>query len=81
MKSPDTGGIINDRHFYRVLNMLQNTKGEIVIGGNADVKRRKLEITVVKDVQPGDSLLDDEVFGPVLPVVPVLVSSYIYIDL
>ncbi|GJJ14910.1 hypothetical protein Clacol_009180 [Clathrus columnatus] len=71
LKSPDTGGIINDRHFYRVLSMLQHTKGEIVIGGNADVKRRKLEVTVVKDVQPGDSLLDDEIFGPILAVVPV----------
>jgi len=54
--------------------MLNRSKGHVVLGGQVDPTRRKLDITVVKDVQVGDSLLEDEIFGPVLAIVPVDVS-------
>ena len=54
--------------------MLTRTKGRVALGGQFDPSRRKIDITVVKDVQAGDSLLEDEIFGPVLAIVPVTVS-------
>ena len=50
------------------------TKGRIVLGGKLEPSRRKMDVTVVRDVQPDDSLLEDEIFGPILAVVPVDVS-------
>ena len=54
--------------------MLTRTKGHVALGGQFDPSRRKMDITVVRDVQVGDSLLEDEIFGPVLAIVPVDVS-------
>lgn len=54
--------------------MLTRTKGRLVCGGKVDASRNKIDVTVVKDVQADDSLLEDEIFGPVLAVVPVDVS-------
>ncbi|KIJ36345.1 hypothetical protein M422DRAFT_179475 [Sphaerobolus stellatus SS14] len=71
LDSPDTGGIINERHFHRVQDMLKRSKGKVVIGGKSDTARLKMEVTVVRDVQGGDSLMEDEVFGPILSLVPV----------
>lgn len=60
--------------------MLTRTKGRLVCGGKVDPSRNKIDVTVVKDVQADDSLLEDEIFGPVLAVVPVDVSlSYDYV--
>lgn len=54
--------------------MLARTKGQIVLGGKADPSKKKMDVTVVRDVEPDDSLLEDEIFGPVLAVVPIDVS-------
>jgi acyl-CoA reductase-like NAD-dependent aldehyde dehydrogenase len=51
--------------------MLNRTQGQIVIGGRSDPSRRKFDVTVVRDVKEGDSLLEDEIFGPILAIVPV----------
>jgi aldehyde dehydrogenase (NAD+) len=56
--------------------MLSRTKGRVILGGKADPSRKKLDVTVVRDVKGDDSLLEDEIFGPVLAVVPVDVSFF-----
>ena len=42
-----------------------------MLGGQSDASQRYLAPTVVKDVTPGDSLMSDEIFGPILALVPV----------
>jgi Aldehyde dehydrogenase family len=74
LSSPDTGCIINEKHYHRVLDMLTRTKGRVVVGGQVDPSRKKIDVTVVRDIRPDDSLLEDEIFGPILAVVPVDVS-------
>ncbi|KAG2102620.1 aldehyde dehydrogenase [Suillus cothurnatus] len=64
-------GIISDLHHKRITSLLSRTKGEVVLQGRVDAARRRLEPTIVKDVADGDSLLEEEIFGPVLPIVPV----------
>ncbi|KAG2129419.1 aldehyde dehydrogenase [Suillus bovinus] len=45
--------------------------GEVVPPGRADAARKRLELTIFKNVADGDSLLEEELFGPILPIVPV----------
>jgi aldehyde dehydrogenase (NAD+) len=61
--------IINDRNFNRLDNLLKNTQGKIVYGGQRDPATRYFAPTIVVDVKPGDSLLSEELFGPILPIV------------
>jgi aldehyde dehydrogenase (NAD+) len=42
--------------------------GKIVTGGIADPATRYVSPTVLKDIKPGDRVMRDEIFGPVLPV-------------
>ncbi|CAI2185489.1 12654_t:CDS:2, partial [Funneliformis geosporum] len=70
-KSPDYGRIINQRHFDRLSNLLSQTNGKVVIGGNSDRDDLYFEPTIVIDVPKVDSLMQEEIFGPVLPIVVV----------
>lgn len=51
--------------------MKRRTKAELVLGGGEDEARRRFEPSVWRDVGEGDSLLEMEIFGPFLPIVPV----------
>ena len=70
-KSPDYCRVINQRHFDRLSNLLLRTKGKIVIGGRMDRDDLYIEPTIVSDVPRDDSLMQDEIFGPILPIVVV----------
>jgi aldehyde dehydrogenase (NAD+) len=61
--------IVNDRNFARLDNLLKETQGRIVYGGQRDPSTRYFAPTVVVDVKPGDSLLSEEIFGPILPII------------
>ncbi|KAG6377370.1 NAD-dependent aldehyde dehydrogenase [Boletus reticuloceps] len=69
--SPDFCHIINQMHFNRVRGLLEKTSGTTVVGGQTDEARLFVAPTVVKGVKGDDSLMSEELFGPVLPVVPV----------
>lgn len=69
--SEDFGRIVNDRQFQRLKKMLDDTSGKIVIGGTMDAATKFFEITVVEVSSPSDSLLSDESFGPLIPILPV----------
>jgi acyl-CoA reductase-like NAD-dependent aldehyde dehydrogenase len=63
--------IVSPTHLSRVKSLLYATKGDIVFGGESNDSKRFLAPTVVKDVNPDDPLMADEIFGPVLPIVPM----------
>lgn len=69
--SKDYARIVNDRHVERISGLLNNrTSGEIAIGGEIDNSDRYIAPTVVVNVKPDDvTLMGNEIFGPVLPVV------------
>jgi beta-apo-4'-carotenal oxygenase len=69
--SPDYGRIINAQAFARIKKMLDNTSGKIVIGGTMDAEQLFIEPTVVEVSDPSDSLIKDESFGPLIPILPV----------
>lgn len=67
--SEDYSHIINDRHFARVKAYLDNTKGTVVLGGNHDAATRFFPPTIVDGIDADDSLLKEEIFGPLLGLV------------
>ena len=60
-----------DGHFKRTKSLLDNTKGKVILGGETDETQKFIAPTVVQDVTPEDSLMSDEIFGPVLPILTV----------
>jgi aldehyde dehydrogenase (NAD+) len=67
-RSPDLARIVNDQHTERLASTLERTRGRVVCGGDIDRARRYVAPTVVADVGWDDPLMEDEIFGPVLPV-------------
>jgi aldehyde dehydrogenase (NAD+) len=68
-RSPDYGRIVDDRHFQRLSALVAD--GRVVVGGDGDASRRYLAPTVLADVGLDSAVMRDEIFGPVLPVLPV----------
>lgn len=60
------GKIINEKHFERIQKLID--KNKVVWGGTADKKKLKIEPTLMDNVTFGDSVMQEEIFGPVLPV-------------
>ncbi len=59
--------IINDRHFKRLLGLIEN--GNAPISGDADPDLRMIPPAVIVDVDPYGPVMQQEVFGPVLPLI------------
>lgn len=67
-KSDNYGKIINVKQFDRIIGYLKD--GDIVHGGKYDRDTLYIEPTIVTDIRPGSAIMNDEIFGPVLPVIP-----------
>lgn len=63
--SPDYGRIVSERHFDRLKSFVT---GDVVIGGDADRATRYLAPTVIDNATMADKVMEDEIFGPVLPI-------------
>lgn len=70
-ESPDYSRIINEGHFHKLKSMIDNSKGKILVGGTMDEKERFIEPTIVEVDSTEDSLLIQESFGPLIPILPV----------
>ncbi|TDQ03238.1 MULTISPECIES: aldehyde dehydrogenase family protein [unclassified Leifsonia] len=68
-ESPDYGRIVNDRQFERLTGMLGS--GTAAVGGDHDAETRYLAPTVLTDVAPDSPAMAEEIFGPILPILPV----------
>ncbi len=66
--NPDYSRIINERHYERVMGYVEKTKGKVVLGGKGDRKERYIQPTVVVVSGRDDALMQEEIFGPVLPI-------------
>ena len=68
-QSGDFARISSPRHFSRLKAML--TSGKVAIGGESDEQQRYIAPTVLVDVTASDSVMQEEIFGPILPVLTV----------
>ncbi|MET3510837.1 aldehyde dehydrogenase family protein [Plantibacter flavus] len=67
--SADYGRIISDRHFDRVSGLLDGL--EPALGGEVDASERYIAPTVVNGVDASASIMQEEIFGPILPILHV----------
>lgn len=62
----DYGKIINEKHFDRIVGLIDQNK--VVYGGNSDRSALRIEPTVMNNVTFSDAVMQEEIFGPVMPV-------------
>ncbi|KAM9223706.1 LOW QUALITY PROTEIN: aldehyde dehydrogenase family 3 member B1-like [Leptosomus discolor] len=68
-KVPDFGRMVGDKQFQRVQALLGS--GCVAIGGQTDEKERYIAPTVLVDVRQDDPIMQEEIFGPILPILTV----------
>jgi len=64
--SKDLSRIINNRHFNRICGLIK--KENIVVGGQTDEDEKFIAPTLLKNISFDDDIMQQEIFGPVLPV-------------
>jgi aldehyde dehydrogenase (NAD+) len=70
-KEPHGVQIVNQRQFDRISGYLSGSDGKVTVGGQCDASTRRIEPTVVVDPDLDGPLMQNEIFGPILPVVTV----------
>jgi aldehyde dehydrogenase (NAD+) len=71
-RSPDYGRVVNARHHRRLTSLIEGGRsGEVVVGGEADEGSRYLSPTILRRVPENAPVMQDEIFGPILPVIEV----------
>ena len=60
------GKIINEKHFQRVCGLIDPAK--VIHGGSSDPKTLKIEPTILNNITWEDACMQEEIFGPILPV-------------
>ena len=68
LSSEELVKIINPKHFERLNHLLKDQN--IVIGGNSDPIQNRIEPTVVLLENDSNPLMEEEIFGPILPIIP-----------
>lgn len=65
--SPNYARVINERHFDRLINYIQ--KDQIFFGGQSNKEDLFISPTILHNVNLHDPIMEDEIFGPILPVI------------
>lgn len=66
LQNKDYGKIINEKHFERLSGLMDTSK--IIYGGNVEQKTLKIEPTIMDNVSFTDAVMEEEIFGPLLPI-------------
>lgn len=66
-QSKDFARIISDKQFNRLIPQIK--QGEVVFGGKSNSESRFIEPTIIKNVDLASQLMQQEIFGPILPIV------------
>lgn len=66
LTNPNYGKIINAKHFHRIVSLLDSKK--LVHGGSFEETTLQIEPTVLSNVTWNDPVMQEEIFGPVLPI-------------
>lgn len=67
-QSPDYGRIVNLKHYHRLTSLLNSEQMNIVFGGHSDEDERYIEPTLVDHVTSDSAIMQEEIFGPILPI-------------
>jgi aldehyde dehydrogenase (NAD+) len=58
--------IINEKQFNRLIKLLE--KNKVIYGGNYNIEKLHIDPTIMDEVTWEDPVMDDEIFGPILPI-------------
>lgn len=67
-KNWDMGKMVNEWHCGRLEKAINDSKKNVVYGGNVDVKARYVEPTIIDSPSLDSECMKEELFGPILPV-------------
>lgn len=76
INSPDIGRLVNEKHFDRVKGLIDPEK--VVVGGETDKSQKFIAPTIMNNVTLDDPCMQEEIFGPVLPVLEYTELEEIY---
>lgn len=79
LENKDYGKIINEKHFERLNGLINETK--VVVGGKFNKDTLQITPTVMNDVTYEDKVMEDEIFGPILPILTYTSLDKIISDL
>ncbi|GLU01070.1 hypothetical protein SLE2022_183960 [Rubroshorea leprosula] len=73
LESKDLSRIVNSNHFARLTKLLDDdtVSGKIVHGGARDKTNLKIAPTILLDVPRDSLIMNEEIFGPLLPIITV----------
>ena len=66
LKNPNYGKIINEKHFERILGLINGEK--LVYGGQSEPESLRIAPTVLNNIMWDDAVMGEEIFGPLLPI-------------
>lgn len=66
-QSPDFARIINDKHCYRLMSLIEPKK--VLFGGETDIDSRYIAPTLIEEDNLDSALMSEEIFGPILPII------------
>lgn len=66
LENKDYGKIINEKHFNRILGLVEKEK--VVLGGNSNPETLQIAPTVMDNVTFEDAVMQEEIFGPIMPI-------------
>lgn len=66
---PNYTHLIHHRAFQNLTSKIDKSKGKILLGNDRDSKTNFLSPTIIYDVFFDDSIMEDELFGPILPII------------
>lgn len=66
LDNPNYGRIVNAKHFDRLCGLIDPSK--VAYGGRTSPETLQIEPTVLRDVEWNDAIMQEEIFGPILPV-------------
>ncbi|CAI8619178.1 unnamed protein product [Vicia faba] len=73
IESKDMSRIVSPTQFARLVRLLDDDKAsdKIVLGGQRDEKKLKIAPTILLDVPEEAMVMQEEIFGPILPIITV----------
>jgi len=71
LDNPSYGKMVNQKHFDRVLGLMEADKDKLVWGGESDAASLRIAPTVLNGVTGESAVMQEEIFGPVMPVLTV----------
>lgn len=66
LENPEYGKIVNEKHFDRICELIDDDK--VVFGGQRDKSTLKIAPTVMDNVSWDDRVMQEEIFGPIMPI-------------